>query len=480
MRRVFLACCLAVMSEFVEAVEVASDSVTHQIFDVQSQVLPNGLHVIRHHRDTSDTLTLQLVVDVGFQDFPCDKQQAPHMLEHMLFEGTRRFDRKTLRQRIRDHGGQSNAFTMEEYTHYTFDIHSDFPNIAFETLYSMVAEPLLDAGDLERTRDVIHSELGTSPNQWQLALAHKRVLTEVAKSRLYVGSNLECPDPTIPEGISLEFLKQIFESRYVPANMTLIVMGHFDDGVIDAVLKNTFANLPAKPLDIRQPVSFTAIDYSTPIVERRGLFDPQVDVYMFIPSVGSVDPDNEAYKIIAEYLGEQLFYDVRGQRGLGYTPRALVDNNSQYGFLEATTQTSDLWVDKVTELFRDKYAEIRRNGIPQKDIERLSEKLILEFESKQRDNNDLAQIYRHFRHVIRQSGTMPDLVKRLQKVDAGQVMTVIQQRFPEQPLIAVLRAPNWKEVAIQIGPFTLVISGVAVWLLRLMNRRRMNAEKIKC
>lgn len=453
-----------------------TQSVTRKLFQVQSQVLPNGLHVIRHHRDISDTFSAQVVVELGFQDFPCATQQAPHLLEHMLFEGTQRFDRKALRQRIRDHGGQSNGFTTEEYTHYTFDIHSDYPDIALDTLYSMMAEPLFNPADMERSRQVIHSELGTSSNKLQLALARKRVLTEVAKARLYTGSNLECPDPTTPDDIPAEQIKALYEQHYVPANMTLILLGHFDDAKIDAVLQQTFAQLPARTPQPRQPIKFAAIDYDTPVREKRALFDPEVDVYLFIPAVGSVDPANDAYEIVAEYLGEQLFYDVRGQKGLAYTPHALVDNNSRYGFLQATTRTSDRWHDDVTQLFKDKYAQIRTHGVPQEDVERLRQKLILEFESKQRDNNELAQIYRHYRHVIREHGAMPDLVERLQRLNAPQVKAAIDQHFPEKPLIAVLRSPDWREATLQIAPPALVLGGIGVFLLRLLYRRRLNAR----
>lgn len=475
MKRILLGALFAgsILSDVTNAETSTTDSVTHKLFQVQSQILPNGLHVIRHHRDISDTFSVQLVVDVGFQDFPCATQQTPHLLEHMLFEGTRRFDRKALRQRIRDHGGESNAFTTEEYTHYTFDIHSNYPDIALDTLYSMVAEPLFNPTDMETSRQVIHSELGTSSNTLQLALAHKRILEQVAKARIFAGSNLACPDPTTPDGISLDLIKTIFQNHYVPANMTLIVLGHFDDAKIDAVLQQTFAQLPARTPVPRQPIAFSQIDYDTPVLEKRGLFDPEVDVHLFIPSVGSIDPANSAYEIVAEYLGEQLFYDVRGQKGLGYTPYAKVDNNSKYGVLQATTRTSGRWYDQATQLFIDKYQQILKEGIPQSDVERLRQKLILEFESKQRDNKELAQIYRHYRYIIRERGTMPDLIADLQQVNTQKIKAAIDQHFPEKPLLAVLRAPTWQEAALQLGPPVLLLSAIAMLLLKQLYRRRM-------
>ncbi|HVL00759.1 MAG TPA: insulinase family protein, partial [Dongiaceae bacterium] len=296
----------------------------------------------------------------------------------------------------------------------------------------------------------------------------------IAKARIYGGSNLDCPDIRVPEGISLDQVKEIFDQHYVPTNMTLILVGHFDDARIDALLQQTFAQLPVRAATQRAPVQFSDINYK-PLQEKRAMFDPEVDVHLFIPAVGSVDPANDAYQIVAEYLGEQLYYDVRGQRGMAYTPRALVDNNSLYGYLQATTRTSDRWYEDVITLFKDKYAQVRQQGVPQADVERLRQKLILEFESKQRDNSELAQLYRHYRHIIREQGRMPDLVERLQQVDAAQVKAAIDQHFPPQPLMAVLRPPTGKEIFLKVGPMALVLGAIGVLLLRWSHRRRISA-----
>ena len=87
----------------------------------------------------------------------------------------------------------------------------------------------------------------------------------------------------------------------------------------------------------------------------------------------------------------------------------------------------------------------------------------------------LAQVYRHYRHIIRAQGTMPDLVALLQQVDAAQVKANIDRHFPPQPLIAVLRPPTLKEIVLKIGPIALVLGGIGVVLLRWSHRRRINA-----
>lgn len=448
----------------------AADSVTSGLFQITSQVLPNGLHVIRHHRDISDTFTAQLIVDVGLQDFTCEEQQLPHLLEHMLFEGTSRFDRQTLRQRVRDHGGRHNGYTTEEYTHYTVDIHSDFADIALENLYSMVSEPLLLPAHLETSRQVVHAEQGTSSNSLQLAMSGKKDLHRMAKARLFAGSHLACPDFPLPDRITMERLREVFGQFYVASNMTLLLIGHFDDAHIDQVLEITLARLPARPVPQRHPVQFSPVS-SRPLVAKNSLFDPEVDVSLYLRTVGSTHPSYPAFEIAAEYLGEQLFYQVRGEKGMAYTPYAYVESNSQFGFLRANTKTTDRWHDDVVELFRSQYQQLRSTGIPAADIERLRRKLILEFESRQRDNSQVAQTYRHFRHVIRERGNMPDLIAKLQNITVEQVNAALRRHLPEEPLLAIARPPSVREALFLILPAAAMFGGLGVFLLR-WNRRR--------
>lgn len=450
----------------------ADSSVTRELFQVTSKVLPNGLHVIRHHRDISDTFTAQLVVDVGLQDFDCDEQQLPHLLEHMLFEGTTRFDRQALRQRVRDHGGKHNGFTTEEYTHYTLELHSDYPEIALENLHSMMTESLFLPEHVESSRQVIHAEQGTSSNMLHQAASGKKDLHRMAKARVYGGSLLECPDYTTPDGISLQRLKDVFGQYYVASNMSLLIIGHFDDARIDQALENTLAKLPAAPRPTRTPIRFSAMD-ADPVVAQKSLMDPEVDMALYVRIPGTTHPDFAAFDIAAEYLGEKLFYTVRGEKGLAYTPHAYTDSNSQFGFLRAATKTLDQFHDQVAELFHTTYQQLRHDGIPAADVERLRHKLILEFESKQRDNNELAQTYRHFRHIIRDRGSMPDLVEQLQQMDAARVNATLRNHLPLEPLLVSARPPSFGEALLRMLPATLVLGAVGVLLLRWSHRRRL-------
>lgn len=445
-------------------------SMTQKLFQVESEVLDNGLHIIRHHSDNSDTFSAHLVVELGLKDFDCEKKQTPHLLEHMVFEGTRQFDRKTLRQRIKNHGGKSQAFTVEEYTHYTLTVHSDYPQIALENLHSMMAEPVFDETSFQLSQQIIHTELGTSHNSINPLWANTSVLTSTARAQIYQGTELYCAQLTNPNNISLTEVEAFFKSHYVASNMTLILLGHFNDKKVSTILQRTFAQMKKVEKPRAQPLPQHKSNYE-PIRARSTAFDPQAELYMFIPAVGEQNPQAQAYQIITEYLGEQLFYQVRGEKGLGYTPRAWLNNNSEIGIIETTTRTNDQLLDQAEQAFLMVYQQLVQRGIPSQDIERLKRQLILQFESQQRDHVELAQLYRHHRHAIQQHGSMPNLVKAIEGVNQQQVDQVLQS-FPQQPLIATLSRPPMTRMLLYIILVSVIATTLAWPLLRWMRKQQ--------
>ena len=59
--------------------------------------LENGLDVILKKRTHARNVAVRLVVNVGQRNFPCDKRETPHFLEHLLFMGTSKHNEAELK-----------------------------------------------------------------------------------------------------------------------------------------------------------------------------------------------------------------------------------------------------------------------------------------------------------------------------------------------------------------------------------------------
>ncbi|MFH7423085.1 insulinase family protein, partial [Pseudomonas syringae pv. tagetis] len=65
-------------------------------------------------------VAIRLVVVIGFDDFPCQDKELPHLLEHLLFSGVDDSGEVGLEERMLALGGEWYAFTS--YTDTTFVI----------------------------------------------------------------------------------------------------------------------------------------------------------------------------------------------------------------------------------------------------------------------------------------------------------------------------------------------------------------------
>lgn len=469
---------LVVLSHFIinsafaeTSFDTNTSSSLENMFHVKSYVLDNGLHVISSQRNYSDTLTLQMVVNIGLQDFPCVDEQVPHVLEHMLFEETSRFSETTMRKQLQSHGGSGKGHTVQEYTYYTLSIHSDYLPIAFDILFSMIAEPTLSDSALQNAIRSVHSEFGTSPSSIQNLMNNKRDLVGQAKSRLYPSSHLECSKRSYPNHITAEIVKSAYKDYYTPENMTLIVLGKFNEQELEQWISQSFAKLEKRRPKAAYRFPNKEIDY-TPILEHNQITESEVNIHMMIPAVGHEHADSLAIALLNDYLSEQLFYKIRADKGIGYTPRSEYIAGTKLGILHAQTKTTKQWDDEVTHLFTAIYQEIRNNGIPENELARLKQKMILEFESKERTNFEIAQLYRHYKNHIKDTGQMLNLVDEIKKVDKKAIKATIDRHFPEKPLIATMRPLNNWEAFFKFLLILVASSIVAIPLFKWLKKRR--------
>lgn len=450
-------------------------SLSSDLFDVSSYRLNNGIPVIAKKLEANDRFSIQLIVNVGLMDFACKDRQKPHVLEHMLFEGTQTFSGPELRARIYNKGGEWNGFTTDEYTHYTMHIHASYADIAIDTLFRMINEPKITQASMENAKRSVNAERGI-PNSLITQLFNDKLsLADIGKARLYPGTNLNCDRKAPVKHITLSHMSTLLENYYVSGNMTLIVLGHFNHTTVKALLNNTFGSLKQENAPQRPPIVPTPIK-SEKLVERQPLNQSEAHVQMYLRAVGGTSALRAEWELLNTYLAERLFEEIRSKRGIGYTPRSKFKTGENIGHVLAQVKTTDQWYPQVENLFKKTYQNIKTSGIPPRDIERLKQRLILEFEAKERTNLQIAQLYRHQRRQIMESGRMPNLVEQFQNITPDSLQQVIDS-LPDEPLIGILRPPESHEVALRIGGIILISCLLAIPLFRILKKRRQTNQE---
>ncbi len=122
--------------------------------------LENGLDVIFHEDHAHPLVSLQIWVETGsMHELPYPGAGLSHLLEHMVFKGTKSYSGDVLANRVEELGGSWNAYTTYDRTVYYLDGPSTAAKELLHMLFELVYLPSLPEQDLEMEKEVIRKEI---------------------------------------------------------------------------------------------------------------------------------------------------------------------------------------------------------------------------------------------------------------------------------------------------------------------------------
>jgi len=122
--------------------------------------LENGLQVVTSSSESTNTVTLLILVGAGSRYETDAERGLAHFQEHMFFKGGEKFTTaKAVAQAIDGVGGDFNAFTGKEYVGYYVKVASEKKEFAFDVLSDMLLHAKFPQEEIEKERGVILEEM---------------------------------------------------------------------------------------------------------------------------------------------------------------------------------------------------------------------------------------------------------------------------------------------------------------------------------
>lgn len=188
--------------------------------------LSSGL-VIRHQNVSMPTTAVHVKVCSGSVH---DKVPGTaHVLEHVLFEGTKTFDNsRMLTSYIEDIGGELNAYTNLDSSNYYCIVPNKHLDRAVKVLVSMFNEPLLRSKDIERELKVIKEEILSQKDD------HMQVLGNKLFTTVYKNTPVANPaSGTLKDikKITTRHVRTFYKKYYTKRNIIITVVGKLPKGL---------------------------------------------------------------------------------------------------------------------------------------------------------------------------------------------------------------------------------------------------------
>src|ERR1041384_4695482 len=212
----------------------------------QKRILPNGLTMIVQQDRSAPVASVQAWCGTGSVD---ENEHLgaglSHILEHMLFKGTKTKPANAIAQQIQNVGGYITAYTSFDRTVYWIDVPKDGVPVALDVLADAMMNSTLPVEEYAKEQEVIRREFAMGMDdpdrmagQLPFATAYQR-----HPYRLPVIGLLD-----VFNQLTRDDVMQYYRARYVPNNLTFIVVGDVDADAVTKQLENFFKGYPAKSL----------------------------------------------------------------------------------------------------------------------------------------------------------------------------------------------------------------------------------------
>ena len=346
----------------------------------------NGLRVLLKQDNTAPVATFMVTYEVGSRNEAIGYTGSTHLLEHLMFKGSRKFNTKkgnSVFQTLQSLGARMNATTWLDRTNY-FAV---LPSEHLETLIEIEADRMRNAYIKEEDRQsemtVVRNEFERGQNS-PSGVLDENIWATAYQAHPYHHSTIGWKEDI--ENVSIERLREFYDTFYWPNNATAIAIGDFTEKEALSMIKKHFGKIrkSTKPI----PEVYTAEPKQEGIrtitLKRAGqqgivgvahktpaATHPDAPTFMVLSSILSSGKNSRFYKNITDkglttsvYIWDSLFRDP----GL---------------FTVYANLSPDVDHKTVERAVVNEYEKIKKDGVSDEEVKNAQTQLIASMKFRQ-------------------------------------------------------------------------------------------------
>lgn len=229
----------------------------------------NGLRVLYCHNPDAPVIGLMVTYLVGSRYEAAGHTGATHLLEHLMFKGSKHFPKKdgvSVLDRFQEKGALINATTWLDRTNYYEVVPKAHIEYAVHVEADRMRNAIITRRDLDEEMPAVRSEYARGEND-----AH-----EVLDKHLWATAFFAHPyhHPTIGwlpdiENVSIEKLREFYDTYYWPNNAVVSITGDITRDAALALIAKYFGAHERSPHTIPQPYTVEPPQLGRRFVEVR-------------------------------------------------------------------------------------------------------------------------------------------------------------------------------------------------------------------
>jgi predicted Zn-dependent peptidase len=399
---------------------------------VRVTTLNNGMRVATDRIETVESATVGVWCDVGTRDERPQVNGVAHMLEHMLFKGTRRRSAAAIAEEIEAVGGHMNAYTAREQTAYYARVLKGDVELAVDMIADIMQHSLFDAEEMDRERAVILQEIGQAHD------TPDDIVFDHFQAAAYPGQGVGravLGRADVVRRLKRETVQGFLARHYAPGRLVLAAAGNVDHDRLVQLAGEKFDALPPPAENPRAAARYRGGDKR----EKRKL--DQVHLVLGFEGMGFLDPDFYPLQVMSTVLGggmsSRLFQEVREKRGLVYSIYSFAGSLRDGGLFGIYAGTGENRLGELMPVVAGEIGKLARS-VGDAEVARARAQLkagtLMALESTSHRCEQLAQQLLVYGRPI----PVPEIVAKIEAVDAAAVTRVMRRVAATRPTIAAI------------------------------------------
>jgi len=213
--------------------------------------MANGMKVLVKEDHRAPVVVSQVWYKVGGSYEYSGITGVSHVLEHMMFKGTKKHAAGEFSRIIAENGGRENAFTGKDYTAYFQQLEKSRLKVSFEMEADRMRNLTLPEEEFKKELAVVIEERRTRTEDKASALTSEQFYATAFTNNPYhqpiIGWMNDLENMTVAD------LRDWYQKFYAPNNATLVVVGDVNANEVFELAKKYFAALKPSNIEKTKP-----------------------------------------------------------------------------------------------------------------------------------------------------------------------------------------------------------------------------------
>lgn len=401
--------------------------------------LENGIRIISEHIPYFRSISLGIWVTSGSRGESKNLNGITHLIEHLVFKGTKKRSNREIAIEFDSVGADYNAFTDKENSCFYCDFIDTHLEKCAELLFDVVLNPSFLQENLNTEKKIILEEIKMiedTPSEDIFNYYYELVLNSHPLSLSILGTRQSL------QNIQIKDVWDYFNKRFVFKNIVVSASGNvLHKDLVEAVKKN-IDNLVLNGLNEK-----AVIEKEDPLISSglKIIKKKIKSANICYGGIGCRRSSSDRYplsvlmNLIGGSMSSRLFQKIREDLGLAYSVFA---GNTQYtdaGVIDIYAASDSKNIGKVIEIINDEINDIKKNAVNVIELDRTKENIkggvVLNIEEIS------SRMFRFGKSLLIDNEVLPidDILNKIDLVSIKDIYEISNKYFsPDRKNIAIL------------------------------------------